>query len=265
MAIRRMFSKDVVFTDDFLDMPMSARLLYFSLGMWADDDGFVDAPKSVQRQCGATDDDMKVLLAKRYVIQFENGIIVIRHWHMNNYLRQDRYKETIHLEEKAYLELEDGKYTMVDTRYTSGIPTVYPDKDSIGKNSIGYNNPPIIPPTEGDGGGPSAKSKSSKKNSEKYDALFEEFWEAFPRRRRGAKQKCRKKYETILKNNNGLTPERLLSALERQKQSKDWTKEQGEYVPSPLTWLNQGRWEDEIYDGSGDPYEYLEQDELESL
>lgn len=265
MATRRMFSKDVVFTDDFLDMPMSARALYFMLGMWADDDGFVDAPKSVQRQCGASDDDMRVLLAKRYVIQFENGIIVIRHWHLNNYLRQDRYKETIHLEEKAYLELNEGKYGLVDTRYTTGIPTVNPGKDRLGKDSIDNIYPPIIPPTESkasaDANDATAKGvvcnsteegKKKRQLDASLDAPFQAWWDAYPKRRRGAKQECRKKYESAIKNTSGLTPEKMLQALEAQKKTKDWQKQKGEFVPAPLTWLNQGRWEDEIYDPQKD-------------
>ena len=93
-----MFAKSIVLSDDFLDMPASARCLYFTLNMLADDDGFVDAPKSVMRQSGASEDDMKILLAKCFLIPFgEKGIVVIRHWRINNYLRNDRYKETLHL------------------------------------------------------------------------------------------------------------------------------------------------------------------------
>ena len=96
-----MFAKSIVLSDAFLDMPMSARCLYFTLGMLADDDGFVNAPRSIMRQCGASDDDMKILLAKKYVLLFDSGVIVIKHWRINNYLRNDRYTETWYTEEKA--------------------------------------------------------------------------------------------------------------------------------------------------------------------
>ena len=141
MAERRMFAKSIVLSDAFLDMRMSARCLYFTLGMLADDDGFVGNPKSIMRQCGASQDDMAVLLQKRYILGFESGIIVIKHWRINNYLRNDRYQETTYLEEKNMLKL-DGKsaYTesgshMVYHNPTNGIPSI--GKDSIGKDSIG--------------------------------------------------------------------------------------------------------------------------------
>ena len=141
MAERRMFAKSIVLSDAFLDMPMSARCLYFTLGMLADDDGFVGSPKAIMRQCGASNDDMNILLSKRYVLGFKSGVIVIKHWRMNNYLRNDRHLETTYLEEKAALTVDEkGAYTEVDK---SGIPngnqcvTQYRiGKDSIGKNNI---------------------------------------------------------------------------------------------------------------------------------
>lgn len=135
MAERRMFAKSIVLSDAFLDMPMSARCLYFTLGMLADDDGFVGSPKSIMRQCGATDDDMKILLAKRYVLGFESGVLVIKHWRMNNYLQNDRHKSTTYLEELSTLTIDQkGAYTEVDKQC---IHSVYTGKDSIGKDSIG--------------------------------------------------------------------------------------------------------------------------------
>ena len=97
MANRRMFAKSIVLSDAFLAMPMSARCLYFTLGMLADDDGFVGNPKSIMRQCGATEDDMKILIVKRYILGFESGVIVIKHWRMNNYLLADRKQSTTYI------------------------------------------------------------------------------------------------------------------------------------------------------------------------
>ena len=144
-----MFAKTIVLSDAFLDMPMSARCLYFTLGMLADDDGFVNAPRSIMRQCGASDDDMKLLITKKFVLIFDSGVIVIKHWRINNYLQKDRINPTKYLEEKATLSLdENGSYTQSDSVYT---PTVYTQdrlgKDSIGQDSIGQvsigeeNNP----------------------------------------------------------------------------------------------------------------------------
>ena len=136
MAERRMFAKAIVTSDAFLDMPMSARCLYFTLGMFADDDGFVNSPKALMRQIGASDDDMRVLLSKKFVLDFESGIIVIKHWRINNYLRNDRYHGTTYTEEKSQLSIdENGAYSrsgipMVDQRYTESSL----DKPSIDKS-----------------------------------------------------------------------------------------------------------------------------------
>jgi len=137
MAERRMFAKSIVLSDAFLDMPMSARCLYFTLGMLADDDGFVGNPKSIMRQCGATNDDMKILLAKRYVLGFESGIIVIKHWRMNNYLQNDRHKTTTYVEELNTLTIDEkGAYT---EKNGTCIQSVYAldTQDRLGKESIG--------------------------------------------------------------------------------------------------------------------------------
>ena len=115
MAEKRMFAKSIVLSDAFLDMPMSARCLYFTLGMLADDDGFVDGPKSIMRQCGASQDDLAILVGKRFVLLFDTGVIVIKHWRINNYLRSDRYTPTSHIKEKASIEVDsNGAYTERD-------------------------------------------------------------------------------------------------------------------------------------------------------
>lgn len=92
MAERRMFAKTIIDSDLFLDMPVTAQLLYFHLSMRADDDGFINKPKSIMRMCGAKIDDMNILIAKQYVIPFESGVVVIRHWKIHNYIQKDRYK-----------------------------------------------------------------------------------------------------------------------------------------------------------------------------
>lgn len=128
-----MFAKTIVLSDAFLDMPLSARCLYFTLGMFADDDGFVNSPKGIMRQCGASEDDIKILMSKKFLLAFESGVIVIKHWRINNYLRNDRYQETKYLEEKSELSYdENGAYTFGIPN--SGIPSI--GKDSIDKYSI---------------------------------------------------------------------------------------------------------------------------------
>ena len=113
MAERRMFAKTIIDSDAFLDMPQTTQLLYFHLAMRADDDGFINNPKKIQRMIGASDDDLKMLVAKRFIIPFESGIVVIKHWKIHNYIRGDRKKETVYPEEMALLmEKENGAYTL---------------------------------------------------------------------------------------------------------------------------------------------------------
>ena len=94
-----MFAKTIIDSDAFLDMPMSARLLYYDLSMRADDDGFNNAPKKIMRTIGATTDDMNILIARKFVIPFDSGVVVIKHWKIHNYIAKDRYKETKYKEE----------------------------------------------------------------------------------------------------------------------------------------------------------------------
>lgn len=116
MSQRRMFSPQIIDSDAFLDMPSSAQSLYFHLGMRADDDGFVGNPKKIMKIIGSVEDDLKILLAKSFILTFESGIIVIKHWRINNLIRKDWYKETAYLEEKSLLNLkENGSYTLEET------------------------------------------------------------------------------------------------------------------------------------------------------
>lgn len=109
MAERRMFAKSIIDSDAFIEMPISARLLYYDLSMRADDDGFVNSPKKIMRMIGASNDDMNILIARKFVIAFENGVVVIKHWRIHNYIQSDRYKETNYKEQKALLEYDENK------------------------------------------------------------------------------------------------------------------------------------------------------------
>ena len=114
MAEKRMFAKTIIDTDLFMDMPLSAQALYFHLSMRGDDEGFVDSPKKIRNMIGASDDDMKVLVAKQFIIPFESGVIVIRHWKMHNVIRGDRLKSTVYTEEAAQLTTDkNGVYSKV--------------------------------------------------------------------------------------------------------------------------------------------------------
>ena len=139
MAERRMFAKTIIDSDAFIDMPLSTQALYFHLSMRADDDGFINNPKKIQRMIGATDDDLKLLLAKRYILAFDSGVIVIKHWKIHNYIQKDRYKSTTYVEELKTLALDDkGAYTEKTSVYPKCIQNGYEmdTQYSIGKNSI---------------------------------------------------------------------------------------------------------------------------------
>ena len=120
MAERRMFAKTVSDSDAFLEMPTSSQLLYFHLAMRADDDGFINNPKKIQRMVGCAEDDLKVLIGKKFVIHFESGVVVIKHWKIHNYIQADRYKPTVYSAERKLLSVKDNK------SYTIYAPTSKP-------------------------------------------------------------------------------------------------------------------------------------------
>lgn len=136
MAQKRMFNNSVIGSDDFLEMPDSSQNLYFHLSMRADDDGFVDNWKSIMRMTGKKDDDLKILIAKSFVIPFDTGILVIRHWRLNNYIQNDRYKETIYKDEKSLLSIDSNNVYNLDTNCIHSIDKNRLDESSIEKNSI---------------------------------------------------------------------------------------------------------------------------------
>ena len=153
MAERRMFAKTIVASDAFLDMPLSARCLYFALGMYADDEGFVNSPKSIMRLIGASNDDMNILLVRRFIIAFPSGVCLIKHWRINNYLRSDRFQATKYTEERNQIMIEEnGAYALISERYTNGIPNdgiprlgqVSEDKVSLDKGRLGEDAPQSV-------------------------------------------------------------------------------------------------------------------------
>lgn len=146
MADKRMFSLKIIDSDSFLDMPVSTQNLYFHLSMRADDDGFINKPKTIMRITGTKDDDMKLLVAKKFIIPFKNGVVVIKHWKIHNYIKSDRYKETTYKDQKATLIIDkNGAYkpiekgleperiqngTEMDTQYRLELGKVRLGKDS---------------------------------------------------------------------------------------------------------------------------------------
>lgn len=213
MANRRMFSKDIVGSDAFLDMPATSQLLYFHLGMEADDDGFVSSPSRISRTIGANDDDIKVLLGKRFIIAFPSGIIVIKHWKINNSIQVDRYHETQYLEEKKALITKENK------SYTECIQDVskMDSQSSLGKSSLGKSRQVDM--------------------SEKSDA-FDQFWTAYPKKE--LKRRAREIW-----GRKGLDSKvaEILSFIASASLTDRWTKG---YIKQPTAFLNGECWNDDL-------------------
>ena len=158
MAERRMFAKTIIDSDAFLEMPQSTQLLYFHLNMRADDDGFINNPKSIMRTVGSKDDDLSLLILKKFIIPFESGIVVIKHWKIHNYIAKDRYHETRYKDEKSMLESdENNAYRLIENENKisciQNVDTVLDlDKNrlELDKNNIKEDKPKatrFVPPT----------------------------------------------------------------------------------------------------------------------
>lgn len=175
MANRRMFSKNITDTDTFLDMPMSTQCLYFHLNMSADDDGFIGNAKTIRRMVGASEDDLKLLIAKEFIFPFESGVVVIRDWKIHNYIRKDRYSETVYQQEKAQIiETDSGRYQIgmtsgqppVDQR----LPQVRLGKGRLGKGRVGKYRVGKVRQVA------AADSSDDESVSENAFAVFEKLW-----------------------------------------------------------------------------------------
>lgn len=142
MAKKRMFNVDIVGSDAFLDLPHTAQALYFQLGMRADDDGFVGNPKTIQRIAGTKASDLELLVKKRFLLQFPSGVVVIKHWKINNQIQKDRYTPTVYTEEYQSLYIKDNKaYTEADKGCIQSVSEmdtqISIDKNRLDKNSRG--------------------------------------------------------------------------------------------------------------------------------
>ena len=230
-----MFSLSVCDTDWFLDLPLSTQALYFHLALRADDDGFVDSPKSILRKTGASANDYDLLVAKRYILKFESGVIVIKHWRMHNTVQRDRYHATQFQSELSTLELKDNKsYTErkciqnVSKTDTSCIQNV---SSGLGLGlDLDINNNTC------------SKNESFSSVGVSKNELFDMFWSAYPRKI--GKQKCinwfiQHKVDTNLVN-------KMINAINNQKATEQWLKDAGRFIPHPYTWLNRGGWDDEV-------------------
>lgn len=228
MSERRMFTKKITESDAFLDMPSSTQMFYFHLSMNADDDGFVNNPKKIQRMCGASDDDFKLLLLKSFVLSFESGVIVIKHWKMHNYIQTDRYRPSDYVEEKSMLGLKSNKaYTLNESKMvTRCIQNVSIGKDRLDKNRIDKDNNTIEQ---------NEVKRTTEKNTVKndYEVSFEEVWKYYPRKIN--KGGAYKSYQARL--NAGFSEKELLEATQNYAAECDKEKTEQKYIKHGSTFF----------------------------
>lgn len=173
MAERRMFSKVITDTDAFLEMPLSTQALYFHLAMHADDEGFVSSPKRILRETKASEDDFKLLIVKQFVLTFDSGIIVIKHWKIHNLIQKDRFKETTYLEEKATLTL-DRKNAYVERLDTPCIQNGYSSDTQVRLDKVSIGEDRLIEENAASGALPASKPRFTKPTLEEIIAYCEE-------------------------------------------------------------------------------------------
>lgn len=228
---RRMFSDQITKTDAFSEMPQGSQLLYFFLGMEADSDGFVPNPRAILRLRRISEDDYKILIAKNFVIPFDSGVCVVKHWRINNQIRKDRYTETKYLTEKSTLFIKDnGSYTL-DHNQGRPVPRghfiVNEDKGEIETPHLGNRLATI--------GQPSIGEVSKEKNK---DNTFELFWKEYPKKelkKRATEIWARKKF--------GKDLPQILEFIKKAKNTDRWKKG---YIKQPPAFLNGECWNDDL-------------------
>ena len=230
MADKRMLTKKITDADEFISMPSSAQALYLHLNQSADDDGFNNQVQMAMFKAHASVDDVKILLAKRYIIQFESGVIVIKHWRMSNALRKDRYTPTAFQEELKMLKLKDnGSYTLNEDGLPDGCQVVATDKDSIGKDSIGK-----------------VSIGKERTNAHALASDFDKLWNIYPKKK--GKKTAFTAYERAIKKgvSNDVIEKAIYAFIADCKRNNTADR----YIPYGGTWFNQERWNDS-YDSAG--------------
>ena len=173
MAERRMFAKSIIDSDAFLDMPLSAQALYFHLSIRADDEGFVGNPKRIRSMIGASEDDYKLLIIKRFLLVFPSGVVVIKHWKIHNYIQSDRCKPTTYMEERATLSL-DGKKAYVERVDTPCIQNGYSSDTQVRLDKVSIGEDRLIEENAASGALPASKPRFTKPTLEEIIAYCEE-------------------------------------------------------------------------------------------
>ncbi|MEK0177021.1 hypothetical protein WN867_08295 [Tetragenococcus halophilus] len=222
MAERRMFAKTIIDSDAFLDMPLSSQTLYFHLSMRADDEGFINNPKKIQRMIGCSEDDLKLLMAKKFILVFDNGVIVIKHWKIHNYIQKDRYKPTVYQDEKQQLGLKENKAYTMDTECIQDVSKM-DSQVRLGKDRLD-------------------KDKANEKGSKnELEERFNDLWKEYPNKK--GKDNAFKAYKKAVED--GVTDEVILDGIRRYNKEIQLKKTEKKYIAYGSTWFNQKRWEDD--------------------
>ena len=254
MANKRMFAKTIIDSDAFLDMPLSTQSLYFHLSMRADDDGFVNNPKKISRMIGCGEDDLKLLIAKKFLLTFESGVVVIKHWLIHNTIRKDRKTPTNYQDEYNQLvEKENGSYTKADGRADYRMLDVTPNDDGNhlattwqpDGNQVSGTCPHSIVEisiVEDSIVESSSKSKVAPKVPEKVlKADFDSIWKEYPNKK--GKAKAFTSYKKAIKD--GVDNQTIINGISAYKKEIDIKRTEPEYVAHGSTWFSQKRWEDD--------------------
>ena len=245
MADKRMFAKSIVDSDLFLEMPISARLLYYDLGMRADDEGFVNSPKKIMRMIGATTDDMNILIARQFIIPFDSGIVVIRHWRIHNYIRNDRKHITTCTQEKALLDTNKNGEYMLKQEGAAELESDDIEGQMVLECQSDDGQMTVTCPPKTVSGKSSKKKKTEEDHLNEVDALFERLWKIYVRKE-GKSAVTKTAKEDIFK----IGYERMEKCIQNYAQQKKGSEKQ--YVLMGSTFFN-GRYKDYLVDELEDP------------
>ena len=225
MASKRMFSLYVIDSDAFLDMPLTTQALYFHLCMRADDDGFINNPKKIQRMIRATDDDMRMLIAKQFLIPFDTGVLVIRHWKIHNVIRKDTYKPTLCTAEMEQIDTTDtGMYQMRNEPVTSA----YRDRDDV--------------VTDTSRSLPVDKNRLDKTRLDKeYEQIFSEIWSIYPNKK--GRQQAFDAFRRSMKK--GASADEIRSGVEAYARYVKVMNIEKQYQKYGSTFFKQEAWRDD--------------------
>ena len=237
MAERRMFAKTIVDSDQFLDMPLSTQALYFHLSMRADDEGFINNPKKVLRMTGASGDDFKLLIAKRFIIEFESGVVVIKHWRIHNYIQKDRFKRTMYQEEKSLLKVKDNKSYTLDTTCIQNVSSLE-TQVRLGKDRLDNNMSISDEILDGDF---EEVKPEPKKQPKQLESDFEKLWKLYPNKK--GKQVALKAYKRAIKD--GVSNKQIQTGIVAYKKYLTANGTDQQYMMHGGTFFNQRSWDDD--------------------